>query len=87
LAAEAYAAWQRGIVANARIEDDLDPELVRGVELVLQGKLTSIDEPTLLAVMEFLDGSRAAGRVPELSRGENDSEPLARPTVNTPEAP
>jgi hypothetical protein len=57
------------------------------VELVLQGKLTSIDEQTLLAVMEFLDGSRAAGRVPELSRGENDSEPLARPMVNTPEAP
>lgn len=87
LAAEAYAAWQRGMLANARVEDDLDPELVRAVELMLRGNLISMDEQTLLAVMEFLDGSRPADRVPALSWGENHSEPLARPAVNTPEPP
>lgn len=80
LAAEAYAAWQRGILSNARILDDLDPALMRGVELVLQGKVFSIDEETLVAVMDFLDGSRTADRPLQLSRSEDDGErPRLRP--------
>lgn len=80
LAAEAYAAWQRGILSNARIVDDLDPALMHGVELVLQGKVASIDEETLVAVMEFLDGSRTAADPLQLSRSEDDVEtPRLRP--------
>lgn len=76
LAAEAYAAWQRGVLSKARIEDDLEPELMRGVELVLQGKISSIDEEMLLAVMEFLDGSQTVDRPLELSRGEDHGKKL-----------
>jgi hypothetical protein len=79
LAAEAYAAWQRGILSNARIEDDLDPALMRGVELVLQGKISSIDEETLVAVMKFLDGSRTADRPLQLSRRGRRRDARLRP--------
>lgn len=70
LAADAYAAWQREILANVRIEDgNLPPELTSAMKLVLEGKIASLDEDALAAVMKFLNGSQTADSAYALSRG------------------
>jgi hypothetical protein len=75
LAADAYAAWQREILANVRIEDgDLSPELTSAMNLVLEGKIASLDEDALAAVMKFLNGSQTADSAYALSRGEEGRE-------------
>lgn len=75
LAADAYAAWQREMLSNARIEDgDLAPELTSAIKLVLEKNTSSLDEDALAAVMKFLEGSQTADGTYALSRGEESRE-------------
>ncbi|MGW2964280.1 hypothetical protein ACWDGI_38275 [Streptomyces sp. NPDC001220] len=61
-AAEKFAAEQKGILCNARVEgDDLPPELKSAIELVIEGNASLLDEETRAAVMKFLTGARDEG--------------------------
>lgn len=71
LAAEAFAAEQKRILSNARIEaDDLSPELKSAIKLVLSGNAYLLDEETLAVVAEILGVSRTADGEYVLLRGE-----------------
>lgn len=75
LAADAYAARQREILANARVEDgNLPPELTSAMELVLEGKISSLDQDALAALMKFLDGSQTGDGAYALSTGGDREE-------------
>ncbi|MET8531508.1 hypothetical protein ABZV67_05975 [Streptomyces sp. NPDC005065] len=57
LVAEEFAAKQKRMLSNARIEDgDLPPELKSAIKLVLEGNASLLDEEML----EFLAGARIA---------------------------
>jgi len=80
LAADAYAAWQREILSNARIEDDdLPPELTSAMKLALEGKLSALDENAHAPVIKFVDGSQTADRAHAVLRYTQDGETPRRP--------
>jgi hypothetical protein len=73
LAAEAYAARQKEILSNARIIDqELPEELASAMQLVLEGKLSSLEDRQMEALIEFFNDSDGAERVPALLSGEQD---------------
>jgi len=60
LAADAYAAWLREMPSNARIDDGgLPPDISSAIQLVLEGKSSSLDQDELAAIVKHLDGSQA----------------------------
>lgn len=72
LAAEAYAEQQKQILSNARIIDGpLPKELAGAMRLVLAGKVGSLDDRQLEAVMEFLNGGGCEGAL-AFAGGEQD---------------
>ena len=75
LTAEAFAARQRDVLANSRIERDAVPEkLVRAITFILEGNTASLAEDELAAVMDFLEEAQTAAqpyplpRVPEIGK-------------------
>lgn len=61
LVADAYAAWQREMLSKALIDDEeISPELLSAVRHVLEGRMSSLDEGELAAVMEYSRDSQAA---------------------------
>jgi hypothetical protein len=73
LEAEAYAAWQRGLLANAIIEDDeTSLELRRGIMLVLEGRSAELDAAQADLVLEFLTGVQSAELMSTDDNGEAD---------------
>ena len=61
LAAAAFAAQQREILANSRVEeDDVPEELVRAITLLLEGNTSSLAQDELATVIDFLEEARTA---------------------------
>lgn len=77
LAAEAFAAWQREILAKSRLEEDEVPaELIRAVSLVLEGSTSMLNKGELAAVMDFLEEARLDARSYEISQVSKSGKPL-----------
>lgn len=76
-AAEEFAAEQRRMLSNARIEDDdLPPELKGAIQLVLEGNASLLDEETRAVVVKFLAGARIADGEYVMPRNEEIKEAL-----------
>ena len=74
LAADRYAAEEKRRFANVKVADDaLSPEL----KAALERPASLLDDETLAAVVEFLDGSRTSGGQYMLLEAD-DSERLRR---------
>lgn len=69
-AAESYAARQREVLSNARIDEgDLDPGLQRAVVSLLSGNAASLGRSEVEAAMRFLQSSPIGGRAHEVPNG------------------
>lgn len=78
LAAEAYAARQKEILSNARIVDgSLPEELASAMQLLLEGRVDSLNERQLEAVMEFLNRSTEGEELLAIGDGEREVPPDA----------
>lgn len=88
LAAEAFAARQRQILANFRIErTDVPEELMRTVTLMLEGNASSLTDDELAAVMDFLEEERTAAQHYPLPRGRETGKPHEAPSDDTKRTP
>lgn len=79
MAAEQFAAQLKQLLLTVRVQDaELSPELQRAIQLALEGNIAALDEDMLVAVVEFLGGTRSTNGqyvLPRLGQAHGQSLP------------
>lgn len=86
MAAEQFAAQLKQLLLTVRVQDvELSPELQQAIQLALEGNMTALDEDMLVAVVEFLGGTRGTDGQYVLPRlGQTHAQSLPRGSTPNP---